>query len=142
VLLTPPPYSEPERLVLIQSARASGEKMTGPQECAAAHWMEWQKEAKSFESIAAYNWSFNFLILPEGSESLEGMFVTREYFSAVGLQPILGRTFLESESGSKPAPVIVLGYDLWQRRFNGDRNIIGKKIQISRLDPLEALRYE
>lgn len=135
VLLTPPPYSEPERLVLVRSGRPDGQKTTGPQEWAAAQWLEWQKEAKSFEAIAAYAWSFNFLILPEGSESLEGMFVTQEYFRAVGLQAVLGRTFIESESGAKPAPVIVLGYELWQRRFNGDRGIIGKKIRISRMDP-------
>ena len=138
VLLTPPPYAAPDRLVLVRAARASGEK-TGPQEWPAAQWMEWQKEAKSFDAVAAYNWSFNFLILPEGSESLEGMVVTPEYFTAVGLQPLLGRAFTESEGGAKPVPVIVLGYELWQRRFNGDRDIIGKTIRMSRMDPPPAV---
>jgi putative ABC transport system permease protein len=79
-------------------------------------------------AIAAYDWSFNFLVLPNGSESLEEMHVTKDYFRVAGLQPLLGRTFAESESGTKPAPVIILGYNLWQRRFNGDRNIIGKTL--------------
>ena len=96
--------------------------------------MEWQKQAKSFEAIAAYGWSFNFLVLPEGSESIEGMWVTKDYFRVLGLQPVLGRTFVESETGATPAPVIILGYDLWQRKFNGDPNIIGKTIRISRWD--------
>src|SRR5258708_28225701 len=73
VLLTPPPYRQPERLVLIESARADGQKATNTRNWAALQWQGWQQEAKSFEAIAAYNWSFNYLVLPDGSESLEGM---------------------------------------------------------------------
>ncbi len=61
-----------------------------------------------------------FWSLTDGSESMEGMWVTRDYFRVTGLQPMMGRTFLESETGPKPAPVIILGYELWQRKFNGD----------------------
>src|SRR5438105_8704486 len=68
VLLTPPPYRQPERLVLIPSARADGQQ-PGRQGWPAMQWLEWQKEAKSFDGIAAYAWSFNFLIRADGSES-------------------------------------------------------------------------
>jgi len=132
VLLTPPPYRQPDRLVLIPSARANGQQMERAQGWAAAQWMEWQKEAKSFDGIAAYAWSFNFLIRSDGSESIEGMLVTRDYFRVTGLQPVLGRTFVESEAKSTSPPVIILGYDLWQRKFNGDPHIIGKTVRISR----------
>ncbi len=132
VLLTPPPYRQPSRLVLIPSARADGRQTERAQGWAAAQWMEWQKEAKSFDGIAAYAWSFNFLIRSDGSESIEGMVVTRDYFRVTGLQPVLGRTFVESETKSTSPPVIILGYDLWQRKFNGDPNIIGKTVRISR----------
>jgi len=134
VLLTPPPYQQPEQLVLISPTRADGQQAQRSQGWAAAQWMQWQTEAKSFESIAAYDWSFNFLVLPDGSESLEGMWVTKDYFRVVGLQPLLGRTFMESETGATPTPVIILGYNLWQRRYNGDPDIIGKTIRISRWD--------
>src|SRR6267142_2234765 len=100
VLLTPPPYRRPKQLVLIPSARTDGQQMARPRGWAAAQWMEWQKEAKSFEAIAAYAWSFGFLIRSDGSESMEGMVVTRDYFRVAGLQPVLGRTFLESETGA------------------------------------------
>lgn len=135
VLLTPPPYQNPERLVLIPSARSDGQPQGRPQAWAAKQWMEWQKEAKSFQGIAAYSWSFNFLVLREGSVSLQGMWVTHDYFQVAGLQPMLGRAFLESETGAQSArPVIILGYNLWQRQFNGDPNIVGKTIRISRWD--------
>ena len=96
--------------------------------------MEWQKEAKSFDGIAAYAWTFNFLVRSEGSESIEGMVVTKDYFRVTGLEPVLGRTFVESETGAGPVRVIILGYELWQRKFNGDPQIIGKTVRISRWD--------
>src|SRR5882762_8774655 len=68
VLLTPPPYRQPERLVLIPAARTAGQTMTRPRGWAAAQWMEWQKETKSIDAIAAYSWAFNFLVSSEGSE--------------------------------------------------------------------------
>src|SRR5205085_10406788 len=66
VLLTPPPYQKPEQLVLISSARTNGQQTPRPPEWAAAQWQKWQKEAKSFDSLAAYQWSFNFLVAEDG----------------------------------------------------------------------------
>jgi putative ABC transport system permease protein len=132
VLLSPPPYDHPQRLVLIHSARTDGRPLASPQGWAAAQWMEWQKQAKAFDSFAGYGWTFNFLVRPDGSESMEGMAVTQDYFRVLGLRPLLGRSFLASETGVPPAPVIILGYDLWQRKFNGDPHIVGKTVRMSR----------
>jgi putative ABC transport system permease protein len=125
VLLTPPPYRQPEKLVLIPPVRSDGQPMKNAPGWPAQQWLDWQKEAKSLESIAAYNWCFTFLVLPEGSESMEGMWVTKEYFSVFGLEAAFGRTFTESDTRPHAPPVIILGYEFWQRKFNGDRNIIG-----------------
>ncbi len=134
VLLTPPPYRQPDRLVLIQSARNDGRPDAHSPGWAPAQWMDWQSQAKSFEAIAAYGWTFNFLVRSDGSESIEGMWVAPNYFRALGLHPLLGRTFLDSEAGMSAKPVIVLGYDLWQRTFHGDPHILGKTVRISRWD--------
>lgn len=134
VLLTPPPYRDPNRLVLIPATRVNGH--TDPHSAAwpAAQWMDWLSQTKSFEAIAAYQWTFNFLVRPDGSQSLEGMVVSHDYFRMLGLQPLLGRTFEESETGTTAKPVIILGYDLWQRTFHGDPNIVGKTIRMSRVN--------
>jgi len=132
VLLTPPPYKKPQQLVLIPTARTDGQKQESPRGWPAQQWMEWQKEAKSFEGIAAYGWTFNFLIRNEGSQSVEGMEVTKDYLQVMGLQPVLGRSFEEADIGTGPVKVILLGYDFWKRTFNGDPQIIGKTIRISR----------
>jgi putative ABC transport system permease protein len=135
VLLTPPQYREPDRLVLIPSAAIEGQPQGQLRGWAAAQWTEWQREATSFDGIAAYAWGFNFLISDEGSRSIEGMHVSRDYFRVVGLEPVLGRTFLESEAAFQSATsVMVIGYDLWQRAFHADPNVIGRTVRISRRD--------
>ena len=132
VLLTPPPYRQSEKLVLVHSLGSDGQPSR--QGWAALQWMDWQRQAKSLEGIAAYQWTFNFLIGNDGSESMQGMVVTREYFDITGLQPILGRSFVAAEAGRRTPPVVLIGYDLWRRKFNGDPHIIGKTIRISRFD--------
>src|SRR3984885_7435478 len=61
VLLTPPPYQKPEQLMLVPAARVDGQKMDSPRGWPAQQWMAWQNDAKSFNGIAAYEWTFNFL---------------------------------------------------------------------------------
>jgi putative ABC transport system permease protein len=132
VLLTPPPYDQPDRLVLVSVAKS--ESRAGHTEWTAAHWTDWQQHAAAFKAIAGYSWSFNFLVGDQGSQSIEGMYVTDDYFRVTGLRPILGRTFLPSEAAPNAAPVIVIGYNLWQRTLNGDPAIVGKTLRISRMD--------
>ena len=138
VLLSPPPYARPDRIVLLSPQRTDGQPYNG--ECTVGQWMEW-RQSQSFEGLALYAWTFNFLILPEGSESVEGMAVTRDYFKVLGLKPLLGRQFDDSEIGtgnSRPT-AIMLGYDLWQKRFRGDRDILGKTVEISRMGALQVV---
>jgi len=134
VLLTPPPYGKPQQLMLILAARADGQKMDSPRGWAAEQWTEWQKEAKAFAGIAAYNWTFNFLVRGDGSQSMQGMFVTKDYMPVMGLKTIAGRGFENSDFSLGPTKAIVIGYEFWQRAFNGDPQIIGKTVRISRWD--------
>jgi putative ABC transport system permease protein len=132
VLLTPPPYQNPQQLVLLPLARSDGQKMDSRRGWPAEQWMDWQKEAKSFQAIAAYNWTFNFLIRNDGSQSMQGMEVTKNYFQVMGLTPAAGRAFEDSDFTQGPVKSILLGYEFWQRAFGGDKQIIGKTVRISR----------
>jgi putative ABC transport system permease protein len=134
VLLTPPPYKNSRQLVLVPAARTDGQKEENPRGWPAQQWMEWQKEARSFEGIAAYGWQFNFLIRNDGSQSIQGMEVTKDYLRVMGLRPVLGRGFEERDFAVGPVKAILLGYEFWQRTFNGDPQIIGKTVRISRWD--------
>jgi putative ABC transport system permease protein len=134
VLLTPPPYKRPQQLMLVPAARTDGQKDGDPRGWPAQQWMEWRREAKSFEGTAGYGWQFNFLIRNDGSQSIQGMEVTKDYLRVMGLQPVLGRGFEEQDFALGPVKVILLGYEFWQRTFNGDPQIIGKTVRISRWD--------
>jgi putative ABC transport system permease protein len=134
VLLTPPPYQKPEQLMLLPTARTDGRTMDSPRGWPAQQWMEWEKQSKSFDGMAAYDWIFNFLIRNDGSQSMQGLVVTKNYHQVLGLKPIIGRGFEPTDFGQGPVKPILLGYEFWQRAFGGDRQIIGKTVRISRFD--------
>src|SRR6202453_5221110 len=134
VLLTPPPYQKPQQLVLIETARTDGKKMDSPRGWPAQQWMEWNQKLGSFQAIAGDDWTFNFLIRNDGSQSMQGMEVSKDYFRLMGLKLLAGRGFEDSDFGPGPTKEIVLGYEFWQRAFAGDKEIIGKSVRISRWD--------
>jgi predicted permease len=132
VLLSPPPYADPQRLVLVSPARLDGRPYTSGNTI--GQWTAWRSEARTIEPPAMYRWTFNFLVLPDGSESLAGMVVTTNFFKVAGLTPVLGRELTDAEAGRPKVPPtgIILGYELWQRKYNGDPDIIGRAVSISR----------
>jgi putative ABC transport system permease protein len=134
VLLTPPPYQKPQQLMLIPSVRTDGKKMDSPRGWAAQQWMEWNEKVGSFQGIAGYGWTFNFLIRNDGSQSMQGMEVSKDYFRIMGLKTALGHGFDDSDFGQGHVKSILLGYEFWKRAFGGDPQIIGKTVRISRWD--------
>lgn len=134
VLLTPPPYEDPDRLVLVTPTYTDGQEGT-PNGWAAEQWMEWKEDSESFQSLTAYLWTFTFAISDEGSESLEGMWVSPDYFETTRLEPVIGRVFSPSDTyGPDADPVIVIGHDFWMRQYNGDPGVLGQTIRLARTD--------
>lgn len=134
-LLTAPPYEDPEELVFVSTASADDRDVAGLFNWPEQTWEEWFADSESFDSIAGYRWSFSFLVNDDGSEPLEGMMVSEGYFSVVGVEPQLGRSFLDSDSDGTDNPAIILGHDLWLRRFDGDPSVIGRTVRLSRAPP-------
>src|SRR5687768_10650082 len=132
VLLSPPPYTAPDRLVLVTPVRVDGQPYDRTP--TAGQWVAWRR-ARTLERTAMYGWTFNFLVKGDGSRSLGGMNVSRDWFEVVGVRPLLGRTFTANEAGRPGvAPTaIILGHDLWQREFQADPAIVGKPITLSRM---------
>ncbi len=131
-LLSPPPYADPGRVVLISPVRTDGRPYT--RGATIGQWLAWRR-AQTIEPPAIYGWTFNFLVLPDGSRSMGGMVVTPNFFQVLGLRPILGRGFTDAELSRQNTPpsAIIIGYDLWQRQFNGDPNIVGRTLRMSRM---------
>src|SRR5215813_11378303 len=129
ILLRPLPFREPDRLVrLIQSSPRLGLATWGVSQAGFAAYRE---QNRSFESIALYNSSGINLTGVGEPERLPLTIVTADFFKVFGVSPQLGRTFVEGEDVAGKNLVCVLSHKLWQRRFGGDPNIVGKTINLN-----------
>jgi len=128
VLIQPLPYPHAERIVHLTEAvdREAGMSI------AYANFLDWQAMNRVFSNMAA--------IRPHGltfsgrgpAELLEGREVSHDFFAALGIKPALGRDFTQDDDRSSAAPVVILSYQLWQRRFSGDAGVIGRDLTLSR----------
>ena len=124
VLLRPLPYKEPARLVVA----LHGAEATGP--VSPADYLDFQREARSFQKLgAARAWS-GTLGSGERPEIVPGLRVTAELFDVLGVPALIGRTFVAGDDSPGQEQILVLSYGLWQRRFGGDRSIVGREISI------------
>src|SRR5688572_25343572 len=97
-LLEPPPYTDPGELVLIQTGGTESRPAFTNDAWPPAQWEEWAAAAETLDAVAAYSWTFNFLILDDGSQSQEGMWVSPEYFTLMGVGAAVGRAFVASDA--------------------------------------------
>jgi putative ABC transport system permease protein len=132
VLLRPLPYKDPDRLAMLWQSVPAQHLAQIP--VSQADFADLRKQSRSFESTAAiYIDKEEFGLTGAGDpEQIRGMAVSANLFSMLGVQPILGRDFLGSEEQEGNQNKIILSYGLWQRRFGGDRNVIGKAITLDR----------
>jgi predicted permease len=125
VLLSPLPFVEPERLVLIRNQW----KQTGAEfVCSGPEYLNWAERNTVFEGLSAVcGGKFNLTGTGEPL-ALTGLKVTPGFFSTLGIQPILGRGFYEDESESGKHLVTVLSHRLWRNTFGADPHIVGQEI--------------
>jgi macrolide transport system ATP-binding/permease protein len=87
-----------------------------------------------FSTLFAYTYTQNFNVIVRGeAESIPGLFVSGNYFSGLGVPPAAGRLFGVDDDRTGAPPTVVLAYAYWQRRFNGDAEVVGKSILIDNL---------
>jgi predicted permease len=131
VLVNPYPYANSDRMVHLVAHDNAGNRrflnLNGPQ-------FQQLRQARSVESTAAQSdWN---LTTTEGDlpEDVQAIYFTSNAFNFFGVPMLLGRGLLPSDApeGQDPENVAVLGYQFWQRHYNGDPGIVGKKIQLVR----------
>jgi putative ABC transport system permease protein len=129
VLLRPLPYKDPERLVMVwEDASKFGYPRDTP---AAANYVDWRDQNTVFEGMAAIaDESFNLTGTGE-PERLEGRLVSANLLAVLGVDPLIGRTFTAAEDQPGANRVALLSYALWQRRFGGDKSIVGQAITLN-----------
>jgi putative ABC transport system permease protein len=128
VVLQPLPYAEPERLMALWS---TGPGALSRYNVIAANWKDWRAQSTLFADFLLTRPVANFNLTRDGEpERLQGARTSGNLTSVLGVQPLLGRYFTEREA-LEDARVAVLSYWLWQRRFGGDPNIIGRWLQLN-----------
>ncbi|MGC1904950.1 MAG: ABC transporter permease [Candidatus Acidiferrum sp.] len=125
-LLRPLPYSNANRIVVLyQTDEEKQSDSPSP-----ADFLEFQRQASSFTYLGAYRGMPANLSGVGQPERVEAAVVTSNFFSALGVEALHGRTILPSLDPPGGTNVTVLGYGLWQRKFGGDPEIIGRAIEI------------
>ena len=127
VVLQPLAYRDPDRLVTILH------NGTGP--VATANYIDWRDQSHSFQAMGAADyWSPNITsndrFHSRPAEHLLGLKVTQNTLPMLGIDPLLGRLFAKGEDREGADHEVVLSHQLWQRRFGGDRNVLGKPIRL------------
>src|SRR5215510_15110994 len=126
VLLRTFPYADAERLVLVWEKRQGGR--TDQNVINLGNFSDWKEQNQVFSDMAAFiDRSFNLTSDGEPEEA-PGEYATPNFFSVLGSNPVLGRTFLDDDGREGQPRVTVISYGLWQRRFGGDRQVVGRQI--------------
>jgi len=125
ILLKPLPFPDPSRLVMIWELPPHSSHRNVVQ---TGNFLDWRVRNRSFEDVAAM---FQFPFNLEGSGDpvqVPGLRVTAGFFEILGTRPFLGRVIGRADDVPGTPAVAVLSYELWQRRFGGRREIIGKRL--------------
>jgi putative ABC transport system permease protein len=131
VLLRPPAYRDPDRLVAIDQIVPKFAKLYPALPVNPAILFEWRKQATSLESIGVMEPASVNLTGVGEPELLPGARVSSNIFAVLGIQPRLGRSFLEGEDPAGHDRVAILADSLWRRRFHSDPAIVGRKILLN-----------
>ena len=135
-LLHPVPFENADRIVMLVDARADNQDAGagfGPQDfnaVAPATFLDWKKDARSFDELAAYAWDAVNLTGDPVAQKVQDFKVTANFFQTIGVRPVLGRTFLPEEEDPGRDREIVLSHALWEQRYASDPHVIGRQILV------------
>ena len=128
VLLSPLPYDHPDRITLVRESNPS--KGFEQFSVSPPNYMDWKNAAGAFEQMASMSrGQFSYTGGAE-PERLVGARVAASFFSVLGAQPELGRTFLPDDDVVGKAGVVVLSHGLWTQHFGSDPQVIGKSLTL------------
>jgi predicted permease len=129
MLLRPLPVPHAEQLTVLAMQQAG---TPGVQKFSYPDYQDIRSQADSFSDVFGYRPTLGALAVDGKGDHCLLSRVTGNYFSALGIQPALGRLILPTEGQTPGADsVVVLGYAYWQKRFGGERDVIGKQVEIN-----------
>src|SRR5215472_16719993 len=127
VLLRPLPYREPDRLMILSERDSKFED----ESVAYENFTDWRAQNHTFEALALWRRRDYTITGDRGPEHINGREVSAGFFTLLGLQAVVGRDIRPEEDHEGADPVVLLSYGLWQRRFGGRDDVIGKTIRLT-----------
>lgn len=127
VLLKPLPFRADRQLFEVAQSTAKGNEIFG---LSYPELIQWQQSTRDLADIGFALSSVNILDAPAGAEMISSVAASPNLFTLLGVEPVIGRGFLPDEANSDHPHVVLLSYDIWQRSFAGDRNVLGKTVHI------------
>jgi putative ABC transport system permease protein len=125
VLLRPLGFHDPSRLVIV-AEKSPYPTITTSYE----NYVDWRAQSQSFESMEGTRGATIALTGAGDPERLNSRYATAGLFPLLGVDAMVGRTFRAEEDAAGGAPVVLLSYGLWQRRFGGAADAVGKSITL------------
>jgi len=129
LLIRPLPYKAPESLVLLWERFPTQGLERIP--VSAPEYLDYEKQATSFEKIGAFNYAAYNLTTGDVPERVSGAVVSPALFPLLGVEPIKGRVFTQDEGRQGRDDIVIISARLWERRFNSDSTIVGNKISLN-----------
>jgi putative ABC transport system permease protein len=129
VLLRPLPFHDPARLVVLENRNAAHDSSVG--ELSLGDLREWRRQAAvpAIDVFTSVNWRYR-VSAPGEPFTLTYSAVSGTFFDTLGVLPLLGRTFREDDDKADAPGTLVLGEDVWRRRFSADPEIVGRRLTI------------
>jgi len=129
VLLRTFPYPDADRLALVWEKKQG--RRTDQNVINLGNFSDWKEQNQVFSDMAVF-FDRSFNLTSDGDpEEVTGQLGTTNLFSVLGTNPILGRTFVAEDGDANQPRVVVISYGLWQRRFGGDKQIVGRQILVN-----------
>ncbi|HEU0178168.1 MAG TPA: ABC transporter permease [Blastocatellia bacterium] len=136
VLLQSLPYRDADRLVTVwehNRRRGNAQNVINM-----GNFFDWKEQNRVFEDMAAFFDTTANLTSGGDPEEIPSQIATTNLFNILGANPILGRTFTPDDGKPGQPRAVVLSFGLWQRRFGGDPQIIGRKLSLNLFSSSEA----
>src|SRR6266571_5124742 len=127
VLLNPLPFPNPDQLVAVYAKSPNFQESS----IAYPNFLDWQKDNHSFASLCAFR-SDDFNMSGAGEpQRVHIHMISAEFLTALGMQPLLGRTFRAEEDKAGAGPVAILSDGLWNRKFGSAQDVLGENITLN-----------
>ncbi len=126
VLLNPLPYPHPERLITLHESKPNFDRGS----ISFPNFLDWQKDNHTFASMAVMRPTTFSLTGTGDAQQLSGEFISSDFFSILGVKPLLGRTLLPGEDRIGAAPIALITEGLWRQKFSASPAILNQTITL------------